>query len=310
MYYWNEWGMCAGRVYEIIWIFNNIEILNQWCDSKTDEEVLEYISTIITHINKSDNYDDLYKYSYEVIDDIKLINYYEEKYNLVLDYPIQWEINTKEDNYKWFERTIITFTTEDISFWETSLDWLDNKNIEIELFIFTDKSLLNIPYWMFYWETGYRIILDTLWNEVYIKYYIHNLNTSPLSEESYNYNEYKKLYSKYNTEYNYKILKFIKSINIEKYKDLDIIYNYYNRIENKDYKWAYWLKLNPPYSLEKFKNIYNNVTNISTKYISNSDNEYNLIITLIDNWIREKYEVVLIIENKKILTKSTKKIIN
>jgi len=99
----------------------------------------------------------------------------------------------------------------------------------------------------------------------------------------------------------------------ENEKNYRLIQSYYNFISTKKYEEAYNLKLNPWYTIEKFKHIYSDVNNIDIEFPENyfftKNNKYTFKAFLnLNNSNIEAYSVEMEIINWKLKTISSKKI--
>lgn len=311
VYYSSEWGMCDLRKYILLWIYNDIEISSSGCHTSKEEDN-KYIENVFKNLVKKEVSINI-EIETETETEIETVNdnlkiYRDGYYNLSLQYPNNWKISNQVSEYKWSYRKIITINTEDFLVWEYFPEWARKQNIEIEIFTFKEKEILNLDYGMFFWKKGNKTLTDKFWNITYIEYYIHYLNTNPLSKESPGFEEYLQETQKYNSYYKNSISNLINSIELYEDKNLYVIYNYYNNINQKNYKTAYDLKNNPWYSLDEFIKIYQTVTETWVEFNHKEANNYHLTVELVDNWITEEYSVILNINNDKITTVKTIKI--
>lgn len=130
-----------------------------------------------------------------------------------------------------------------------------------------------------------------------------------LSATLHSNSDYNKIVWVKNYTYNFNTLEFKKVNNdAQNYK---LIQSYYDYITNWDYETAYKLKEDPWYDLNKFKELYGDVTK-ALPDLSNAkviwDNEYSFNVSLyLNNWTAENYLVKMKVIGKYIQTISSVK---
>lgn len=316
IYYSSEWGMCELRKYVLLWIYNDIKISSSGCHT-TKEEDDKYIENVFNNLIKIDiDYD---------ISELELEELTHENFWNNLDFFAHWDYNFS--NIKFLVPTIwnknVAQDTDSFSR-HSFTDWKNYINIK-DIYIGGCEVIFSYCETSFNRTTMEKFELYKKYKEskwmIYEKYYFQWLQkhwyVTPdgldylftvdgwILEFNFKFKD-----NILNTEFRDLILNSIKfdAKNLIEDEKIQIIYDYYNNINQKNFKTAYDMKNNAWYNLEKFIEIYQTVTDVLVEFKYKEKNNYHLTIKLVDNWITEEYSVILNLNNDKITTVKTIKI--
>ena len=305
------------------------KVENKYTSIEKQISVYEKLNDKIIKLQLSSNWDKLLLLDYLLelfseqlasINKDNFVEYNDIETNFSFSYPNTWKVKTENRKMaSWKYTKIITLNTDDFKVGKSLKTWERETNIQIEFFLYENEEMLEVPYWMFFWEEKSKVISDKNWNNLYIKIYIHK--PFAVTTENVFFEEYNKEIIFYLKKYSFDIEKVVKSFKLSESttdkNNYKLISKYYNLLLNKDYESAYNLKYEPWYSINKFKELYSDVTEafptLAKEYYFDvevvSENEYLFKVLLyLDNWKQEKYSVQMKIIYWKLKTISSVKI--
>ena len=308
---------------KIIWLICMILVLSSCIKNKQEDNIeVENSKNIETKVTIEDESRDLREkhvwrnsvteredISYNKLNIIKF-----NEWSLSFNYPRNWKTKSEIKDINWENIKIITINSDNFRIWKSLESWERETNLKIELFISDNEKILNIPYWMFFWEEKSIIVIDEYWNKSFIKIYIYYLSDNPLTDDTIWIKEYREEIKKINDNYEIIIDNMLNSIKKKFVYDVKDIKDYYSNIQKWDLEEAYNIKYEPNISLEEFKKQYEfdwwvKITEDRFKNIW--ENRYSFIVDIFyeKTWLVERYNTSMeIIELDKLKTLYVKKI--